>query len=87
VLSQARPEIILRLADFILKHTGPILQEWDTFARTVEPVASDMTVKELRNHAAEMLKYIANDLLTIQSRQGNRKVVWQRAQNLADRSR
>jgi signal transduction histidine kinase/ActR/RegA family two-component response regulator len=69
VLSRAYPEITLRLADFILEHTDTILQEWDRFARTVEPVASDMTVKELRNHAAEMLKCIANDLLTIQSRQ------------------
>jgi signal transduction histidine kinase/ActR/RegA family two-component response regulator len=58
----------MRLADFILEQTDSILQDWDSFAGTVEP-ATDMTAKELRNHAAEMLKCIANDLLSIQSRQ------------------
>jgi signal transduction histidine kinase/CheY-like chemotaxis protein len=69
VLPQAYPEITLRLATFILEQTETILQEWDKFARTVEPVASNMTVKELRNHAAEMLRCVANDLSTMQSRQ------------------
>jgi hypothetical protein len=59
----------VRLADFILDQTETILQEWDTFARTVEPTAIPMTAKELRNHAAEMLKCIANDLRNTQSRQ------------------
>jgi signal transduction histidine kinase len=63
------PENTLSLPNFILEQTDTILQEWDRFARTVEPVASEMTAKELRNHAAEMLKCIANDLLTTQSRQ------------------
>jgi signal transduction histidine kinase/ActR/RegA family two-component response regulator len=63
------PEKTLSLPNFILEQTDTILQEWDRFARTVEPVASDMTAKEIRNHAAEMLKCIANDLLTTQSRQ------------------
>jgi signal transduction histidine kinase/CheY-like chemotaxis protein len=63
------PGNTLNLSNFILKQTDTILQEWDRFARTVEPVASDMTVKELRNHAAEMLKCIATDLITTQSRQ------------------
>jgi signal transduction histidine kinase len=69
VLSQAYQEITLRLADFILNQSENILQEWDGFARRVEPAASSMTIKELRNHAAEMLKCVANDLRTTQSRQ------------------
>jgi hypothetical protein len=69
MLSQRYPEITLRLADFILDQNEAILQEWDKFARTVEPSASSMTIKELRNHAAEMLKCVANDLRTTQSRQ------------------
>jgi signal transduction histidine kinase/ActR/RegA family two-component response regulator len=69
VLSQAYQEIALRLADFILDQFENILKEWDHFARTVEPAASSMTEKELRNHAAEMLKCVANDLRTTQSRQ------------------
>lgn len=67
--SQAFPEIILRLADFILDQAETILQEWDYFARTLEPTASTMTEKELRDHAGEMLKCVANDLRTTQSRQ------------------
>lgn len=69
MLSQAYQEIALRLADFILQQCDPILQEWDKFARTVEPAASSMTTKALRNHAAEMLKCVAYDLSMTQSRQ------------------
>ena len=59
----------MRLADFILDEIEPILQEWEKFARTVEPAASVMTSKELRDHAAVMLKSIAKDLCTTQSRE------------------
>jgi len=59
----------MRLADFILDQAETILQEWDIFARTLEPSASSMTTKELRNHAGEMLKCVANDMNTTQSRQ------------------
>ena len=59
----------MRLADFIRDHTEAILQEWEDFARTIEPAASSMTTKALRNHAADMLKCVANDLETAQSRQ------------------
>lgn len=59
----------MRLADFILSDAEPILREWDGFARTLEPAASSMTSRALRNHAAEMLKSIALDLGTAQSRQ------------------
>ena len=59
----------MRLADFLASHAEPILQEWEDFARTIEPAASSMTTKALRNHAAEMLKCIAADMGTAQSRQ------------------
>jgi signal transduction histidine kinase/ActR/RegA family two-component response regulator len=62
-------DIALRLADFITDQIDAILGEWDSFARSVEPSASSMTTKELRNHAAEMLKCVANDLRTAQSPQ------------------
>lgn len=58
----------MRLADFILGHPEPILREWDDFARTMEPAAGSMTDTALRNHAAEMLKSIAADIGTAQSR-------------------
>lgn len=58
----------MRLADFILDQISSILQEWEDFARTIKPAASVMTSKELRNHASVMLKSIAKDLRTAQSR-------------------
>lgn len=57
----------MQLADFILTHTEQILQEWEDFARTIEPAAASMTTKALRNHAADMLKSIAADMATAQS--------------------
>lgn len=59
----------MRLADFLASHSDAILQEWEDFARTLEPAASSMTTKALRNHAAEMLHCIAEDMATSQSRQ------------------
>ncbi|MFD2365080.1 ATP-binding protein [Pseudoduganella sp. GCM10020061] len=57
----------MRLADFILSQTESILEEWEEFARTMQPAAASMTTKALRNHASQMLKSIAHDLRTTQS--------------------
>ena len=57
----------MRLADFITSEAESILQEWESFAHTLKPAADNMTDKELRNHAALMLKIIAKDLRTVQS--------------------
>ena len=57
----------MRLAEFIINRAEPILQEWENFARTMEPASSSMSTKALRNHAAEMLKCIAADISTAQS--------------------
>jgi signal transduction histidine kinase/ActR/RegA family two-component response regulator len=57
----------LRLAVFIHDKMELILQEWEKFARTMEPAAGPMTSKELRDHAAVMLASIADDLNTAQS--------------------
>ena len=57
----------MRLADFIISAIEPILQEWEEFARTLQPAALNMTDKDLRNHAALMLNMIAEDLRTPQS--------------------
>jgi signal transduction histidine kinase len=59
----------MRLADFILAETETILQKWEEFARSIEPPALTMTSKELRNHAAAMLKTIAEDLGTSQTKE------------------
>lgn len=60
-------ELVVRLSDFIVSEIESILQEWETFARTLKPAAEDMSSKELRNHAANLLKIIAKDIRTTQT--------------------
>lgn len=57
----------MRLADFILGNREPILAEWEAFARTCTPASGPMDIEALRDHAAEMLVVIAEDLRTPQS--------------------
>lgn len=57
-----------RLSTFIRENTEPILEEWESFARSL-PMGADMDVRALRDHAREMLGVIANDLETTQSAQ------------------
>ena len=56
-----------RLADFIRGNMEAILQEWEDFARTIEPPALTMDDVELRDHARQMLLAFADDLDTFQS--------------------
>lgn len=58
----------VRLADFILKEMEPILQAWEEFAKTIEPPALTMDREALRDHASHMLKAIAIDLDTVQTK-------------------
>ncbi|HEX8830382.1 MAG TPA: sensor histidine kinase [Longimicrobium sp.] len=57
----------MKLAEFILANREPILQEWETFARSCKPASGSMDIKALRDHANEMLTAIAKDLATAQS--------------------
>lgn len=47
---------------FILENLEPILQEWEDFARSIQPPHRSMDVVELRDHAKEMLEEIAAEL-------------------------
>lgn len=58
----------MRLADFILDKIEVIVAEWQAFAATQTPAAADMTPLALRNDAADILKAIARDISTPQSR-------------------
>src|SRR5688572_2324684 len=58
----------MRLAEFIVAEREKILQEWDTFARSCLPVEHRMNFATLRDHAAEILETIADDLNDAQSR-------------------
>ncbi|CAN5352775.1 sensor histidine kinase [soil metagenome] len=52
----------MRLSAFIRERKESILQEWEDFARTIEPPSLSMSNRELRDHAAQMLEAIAADL-------------------------
>ena len=67
--SNGRPSAhrrMLPLSQFIREHTEQILSEWENFARSV-PVAEEMDVAALRDHAKGMLEVIARDLDTAQT--------------------
>lgn len=56
----------MRLAEFIRREIEPILQNWESFAKSILS-ADDMDKTELRDHAKDMLLIIADDLETSQS--------------------
>ena len=61
------------IATFIRENNEPILQEWENFARGL-PIAAEMDVAALRDHAKKMLSVIARDLETPQTaRQADEK--------------
>lgn len=59
----------MRLADFILRHTEPILAQWEVFAGSLVPAAANLEPSALRDHAPEILHAIAKDLQTAQTRE------------------
>lgn len=59
----------MRLANFILDHMERILKEWESFAATLLPAAEGMTPLALRDHAQQILKAIARDLTSSQTRE------------------
>lgn len=62
---QAEP---MRLADFIRANVHPIVKEWVKFAKTRTPASADMTDLALKDHIVELLKFIADDLESPQSK-------------------
>jgi signal transduction histidine kinase len=57
----------MRLSEFIRAQREPILEEWETFARSLGAVSEGMDIVALRDHASQMLTVIATDLDTSQS--------------------
>ncbi len=47
---------------FIQGHIEDILTEWDTFARSIQPEAQQLSAERLRDHAREMLDAIILDM-------------------------
>lgn len=58
----------MRLGNFIAKHKELIVNEWESFAKTLTPAAEDMSPLALRNHILDILDFIARDLESDQSK-------------------
>lgn len=52
----------MRLSNYIRNNMEEILQKWENFAKTLIPPGKVMSVAELRDHAEQMLRAIADDL-------------------------
>src|SRR5689334_19037474 len=59
----------MRLAHFITQNLEAIVRKWEAFASIQLPAAADMDSLSLRDHAEEILRAIAADLETYQSRE------------------
>ena len=69
----ATPSDHFRLAQFIRVNVAPIVAEWIDFARTRTPASESMTKLALRDHIEEILKFVADDLESPQSKQAQVK--------------
>lgn len=58
----------MRLSDFIVAHVDRIVDEWETFAKTIKPAADAMNSVELRDHAKAILLAAARDMNTSQTK-------------------
>lgn len=52
----------MKLSSFIVDNMEPILQKWENFALTLFPQDQKTNIKELRDHAKQMLMRIVNDM-------------------------
>ncbi len=59
----------MRLAEFILHDMEAILEEWEAFAATLLPAAAGMSPLALRDDAPQILRAIAKDISTPQTRE------------------
>ena len=57
----------MRLAAFIEHNTKPIIEQWETFARTLVSSSSDMTPLALRNHIQQILDFVVCDIQSPQT--------------------
>ena len=57
----------MKLSTFINTRMESILVEWDAFARTLGPAATEMTDLALRDHAKQILESIAENIESVQS--------------------
>lgn len=55
------------ISDFISQNIERILVEWEAFAATFGAVADKMSGEELRDHAKQILEFVADDIRTAES--------------------
>lgn len=58
----------MRLSQFILDNLETILQQWEEFARSLKS-GHTMSIKALRDDAERMLRFVAADMESEQTRQ------------------
>jgi PAS domain S-box-containing protein len=58
----------VQIAEFIRDNIEALLQEWEQFAYSIQPDTGDLAKKALRDHGEQLLKDIAEDLDTPQSK-------------------
>ena len=56
-----------RLPRFIKENVGPIVSEWEGFARTLTPSSTGMTPLALRDHINQILAFIVSDIESSQT--------------------
>ena len=74
----------MRLADFILQDMETIVGEFEAFAATLLPAATDMTSLALRDDAKPILEAIAKDLSTPQTKEAQAEKSKGRAPKLTE---
>lgn len=57
----------MKLSTFLITNIEPILREWESFARTIQTDCTPLDSTGLRDHAEQMVRVIAEDLLNHQS--------------------
>ncbi|RZF31265.1 HAMP domain-containing histidine kinase [Paraburkholderia sp. UYCP14C] len=72
----------MRLADFIVRNTEPILAQWEAFAATLLPAAASMDSLALRDHAQQILLAVVKDISTPQTKEAQREKSMGRAPKL-----
>ncbi|SAL84929.1 histidine kinase [Caballeronia arvi] len=74
----------MRLADFILRDMEPIAAHWEAFASTLLPAAEHMESLALREQVEQILRGVASDLCTSQTREAQREKSMGRGSGLID---
>ena len=59
----------MNISNFITTNMEQILVEWEAFAATFGAVADKMSPKELRDHARQILQFIAKNIQSIESQE------------------